>query len=217
MKPLALFATVLCLVACSENSPLNVAPAPAPTSAVTIESGALAYLIDTLGMREAKIVFRNDTSANLVYVRITKDSVQSFEFSSDLDVYHPTISPDGKWVAFGTSPEPIGSYSEVYIQELSPYATGRILVVAPGAIPRFRVLPSGDTVLIYVSSGRVNREDSKWNSGWTKMVKFSNGRIGMPEKILTENYHGGVSDDLRLAVTGSHFLRVHSELIPPPA
>lgn len=179
---------------------------------ISIEESAYSYFRDTLGVSEAKAVFRNDLSGNLVYVLFKDDSVHSVEFISTLDVYHPAISPNGKWVAFGTNAEPIGLSSHVYIQALDSDDDSRMMIAENSAIPRWRVLPSGDTVLIYVSSTGVNRKDDFWNSQYTKMVPFKRGKLGTAKKIFTGNYHGGVSEDLRLAVTGSHFLRVHSEL-----
>lgn len=212
MKLCLAFFLAFCLIACSESSPMQVEALPQTSSSVVVESGAAEYLFDTLGAKEVKIAFRNDLTANLVYVHFTEDTVSFVEFLSDLDVYHPTVSPDGKWVAFGTSPETVGTNSEIYIQKLSPDATERIRIPAPAAIPRWRVLPSGDTVLIYVSNSGANWDDSFWNGQWTRMVRFSNGYLGTPEKIFTGSYHGGVSEDMRFAVTGPGYLRVHTEL-----
>ena len=104
-----------------------------------------------------------------------------------------------------------GTYSEVHVQELGPESSTRVSLGGPAAIPRWRII-NGDTVLIYVTSAGVNRKDDFWKEQSTYMVSFKDGAFGMPQKILEGNYHGGISDDMRLAVTGAHFLRVHTKI-----
>ncbi len=212
MKVLPLGIVCALLLSCSEN------PSPAQIESeilvpnVAVEPNARAYLFDTLLAETVKIVFRNDETGNLVYAEFTKDSTLLREYDSDIDVYHPVISPDGNWVAFGTSPEPIGGrLFQVYLQRLDDSGL-RIFLNGEAAIPRFRVLPSGDTVLVYVSTSYINDDDSEWKTQATFEVSFQNGKLSAPQKIFTGAYNGGVSEDLRLAVTGSHYLRVHSNL-----
>ena len=212
MKGAIPFLSMFCFFACSENasSPLQIRP-DVEISPVVISETAKAYLFDSLEMKEVRIVFRNDETENLDYVRFTKDSTTAVEFVSDLDVYHPSISPDGKWVAFSTSPEPIPRSSRIYVQPLEKMETSRLALDVQGTVPRWRIV-GGDTVLIYATSSGVNDKDSYWKSQGTWMVSFQKGEFGVPRQIFSGFYHGGVSGDLRLAVTGSHYLRVHSEL-----
>lgn len=199
-------------LSCSESSsPLRI-EAEILKPNVLVEANAKAYLFDTLGAETVKIVFRNDETGNLVYAKLTKDSTILQEFDSGIDVYHPAISPDGKWVAFGTSPEPVGErLSQVYLQRLDDFGL-RISVEGAAAIPRFRVLPSGDTALVYVSTSGINANVSEWKKQSTSTALFQNGSLSAPQKIFSGAYNGGISEDLRLAVTGSHYLRVHSNL-----
>lgn len=210
MKNGILFLLILFLVGCSESSssPEQVLPSE-DASLVAISETARDYLFDSLGMKEVKIVFRNDDTENLGFVRFAEDTTVAVEFVSDLDVYHPMISPDGKWVAFSTCPEPIPRSSKIYVQSLE--TNSRLELDALGTVPRWRVV-DGDTVLIFTTSSGVNDDDAYWNSQGTWMVSFQKGKFGVPRQILSGFFHGGVSDDLRLAVTGSHYLRVHSEL-----
>lgn len=221
MKNGILFFLILFFVACSESSSSAGGDSSSAQGTavekriipqISIEENARSYFRDTLGVSEAKVVFRNDLSGNLVYVLFDSDSVHAVEFLSALEVFHPAISPNGKWVAFCTNVEAAGLSSHVYIQALDSEDDSRMMIAENSAIPRWRVLPSGDTVLIYVSSTGLNRKDDFWNSQYTKMVPFMRGKLGTAKKIFTGNYHGGVSEDLRLAVTGAPFLRVRSEL-----
>ncbi len=209
-----LFLGIFCalMASCSEtSSPLRIDPNVLVPN-IALEPGARAYLFDTLEAKTVKIVFRNDETENLVYAKLTKDSTILQEYDSDIDVYHPAISPDGQWVAFGTSPEPVGGrLFRVYLQSLDDSSL-RIPVEGDAAIPRFRVLPSGDTVLIYVSTSYINDDNQEWESQSTFKAFFRNGTLASPQKIFTGAYNGGVAEDLRLAVTGAHYLRVHSAL-----
>lgn len=212
MKIVLLGIVCALLFSCSESSfPLRI-EAEILEPKVSVEPNARAYLFDTLGAETVKIVFRNDETGNLVYAKLTKDSTILQEYDSDIDVYHPAISPDGKWVAFGTSPESVGRRPfQVYLQCLDDSGL-RIPIEGEATIPRFRVLPSGDTALVYVSTSSVNDNVSKWKKQSTSKVLFRNGCLSAPQKIFSGAYNGGVSEDLRLTVTGAHYLRVHSNL-----
>lgn len=157
-----------------------------------------------------KLVFRNDETKNLVYVNFAAGAPAMVEFIDNLDVYHPEISPDGNHVAFCTSLEGVASESSVYVRDLD--ARGGHLVkldVENAAIPRWRV-ENGDTLIVYVSSTG-NNSGSNFLQESTWQVKFSNGKFGKPEKLFDGNYHGGLSADKRLAVTGSPKLRARLE------
>lgn len=161
------------VISCSESSsPLRI-EAEILKPNVFEEPNAKAYLLDTLEAKTVKIVFRNDETGNLVYAKLTKDSTILQEYDSGIDVYHPAISPDGKWVAFGTSPESVGRRPfQVYLQRLDDSGL-RIPVEGEAAIPRFRVLPSDDTVLVYVSTSGVNDKVSKWKKNNRHSRPFS--------------------------------------------
>lgn len=163
------------------------------------------------GVYEVKLVFRNDQTGNLAYIDYFDGSkVTVVEILDTIDSYHPEISPDGKKVAFCTKPEGVGGKSELYVRNLS--ASGSNLVkldVESAAIPRWKVTPQGDTVIIYVTDAGNNKNDAEFLTHGTWQVPFSNGQFGIPTKLFDGNYHGGVSDDGMLAVTGARLLRAH--------
>ena len=156
-----------------------------------------------------KLVFRNDVSGNLAFVDYVNGSLSVFEFLDTLDSYHPDISPDGRLVAFCTGMEGVSGKSDVYIRPLSENYTKPLKVKANGnaAIPRWRLLENGDTVIVYVSDAGNNKENSAFKSKSTWQVKYANGRFGVPQKLFDGAYHGGISDDNTLAVTGARLLR----------
>ena len=165
------------------------------------------------GTSRSKLVFRNDNSGNLVYVDYKRISPLIVEIKDTIDVYHPDISPDGKRVAFSTVIEGLDKKSELYVRDLNTEGSNLVkLDVESAAIPRWRVLKNGDTVIVYVTRPVNNKDDAAFNSASTWQVKFANGKFGTPEKLFDGAYHGGISDDEKLTVTGARLLRARRAL-----
>lgn len=159
-----------------------------------------------------KLVFRNDVTGNLSYVDYFTGALKIVEIQDTLDVFHPDISPDGRKVAFSTSFEGVSGKSSVYVRDLNYQGSNLVkLDVESATIPRWRILDNGDTVIVYVSDAGVNTLDEEFFGKSTWQVKFSEGKFGTPQKLFDGSYHGGVSDDNRLAVTGARILRAHEE------
>jgi len=168
-------------------------------------SAAMRSLFQTY---KAKLAFRDENSGNLAYIDYSSGNLSVHEIEDSLDVHHPEISPDGKYVAFCTGLEGVSEKSELYVRDLN--ATGANLVkleVESAAIPRWRVLESGDTVIVYVTDAGSNKEESAFKSASTWQVPFANGKFGKPQKLFDGAYHGGISADNALAVTGAKLLR----------
>ena len=167
-------------------------------------SAAMRSLFQTY---KAKLAFRDENSGNLAYIDYSSGNLSVHEIEDSLDVHHPEISPDGKYVAFCTGLEGVSEMSELYVRDLN--ATGSNLVkleVESAAIPRWRVLESGDTVIVYVTDAGSNKEESAFKSASTWQVPFANGKFGKPQKLFDGAYHGGISADNALAVTGAKLL-----------
>jgi Uncharacterized conserved protein len=160
------------------------------------------------GSYATKLVFRNDISGNISYLNYLDGDLSVKEITSGIDAYHPTISPDGKWVAFCTGIEGVSGKSTLYVQSLEGDSTVQIKFNSGNAaIPRWRVLDNGDTVIVYVSDAGNNKDDATFKNTSTWQVKFSNGKFSKPQKLFDGAYHGGISEDDKLAVTGSQLLR----------
>lgn len=161
------------------------------------------------GKGAAKLAFRNDVTGNLSFVDFTFGNPQLFEIKDSIGSYHPDISPDGNKVAFCTGLEGVSGKSAVYVRNLDASGSGLVrLDVENAAIPRWRVLENGDTVIVYVTYAG-NNDESAWNSASTWQVPFSKGAFGKPVKIMDGAFHGGVSLDGSFAVTGSKKLKVY--------
>ena len=160
------------------------------------------------GSYATKLIFRNDISGNISYLNYLDGDLSVKEITSGIDAYHPTISPDGMWVAFCTGIEGVSGKSTLYVQSLEGDSTVQIKFNSGNAaIPRWRVLDNGDTVIVYVSDAGNNKDDATFKNTSTWQVKFSNGKFGKPKKLFDGAYHGGISEDEKLAVTGARLLR----------
>lgn len=165
-------------------------------------------LHEKTGSYKTKLVFRNDVSRNLAYIDFSSSALSVVEIVDTLNAYHPDISPDGKRVAFCTGLEGNSSKSSLYVRNLDKTGSGLIkLDVESAAIPRWRVLPNSDTVIVYVSNPGDNKDSLTWEKYSTWQVKFSRGKFGTPNKLFDGSFHGGISSNNTLAVSGSKILR----------
>ena len=179
----------------------------AKTSVVSALADAAA-LKKLTGTYNAILVFRNDISGNLAYINYNAGNLSVTEIYDSIEVYHPDISPDGKHVAFCTKPEGISGISELYVRDLNAKGTHRIkLDVKSAAIPRWRIQDNGDTVIVYVTDAGNNKDESAFKETSTWQVKFENGKFGTPKILFNGAYHGGISEDENLSVTGAKLLR----------
>lgn len=169
-----------------------------------------AKLRGKTGSYNVKLAFRNDLTGNLAYIDYSSGVPNVEEIVDTLEVYHPDISPDGKYVAFCTGIEGVDAKSHIYVRSLDAIWSYIVKLDVDGAaIPRWRVLDSGDTVIVFVTSAANNKDDATFLSQSTWQVQFANNGFGVPQKLFDGAYHGGVSRDGKFAVTGSTRLRAH--------
>lgn len=171
-----------------------------------VGSEAIKNLIGTFN---AKLTFRNDVSGNIAYLDYSNGTLSVKEITKGINAYHPEISPDGNWIAFSTGYEGINGTSSVYVQSLDSEIPSEPikLNVKSAAIPRWRVLENGDTVIVFVNDAGNNKDEATFKSNSTWQVKFANSKFGTPQKLFDGAYHGGISEDQSLAVSGARILR----------
>lgn len=156
-----------------------------------------------------KLVFRNDETGNLSYINFANGKPIVKEITDSLDAYHPTLSPDGKFVAFSTKYEGIPGTSELYVQSIDSVQAPSIkLNVKSAAIPRWRVVEA-DTEIVYVTSADKNSDETDWKKASTWSVPFAKGKFGTPRKLFDGTFNGGISKDGKLAVSGARLLRAN--------
>jgi uncharacterized protein (TIGR02171 family) len=167
-----------------------------------------ATIRSLVGTYKAKVAFRNDLTGNLAYIDYSGGIRTVVEIVDTIEVYHPEISPDGRHVAFCTGLEGVSGSSSLYVRDLNAEGSNLVkLDVESAVIPRWRVLENGDTVIVYVTDAGNNKDESSFKSASTWQVKFSNGKFGTPQKLFNGAYHGGISEDNTLAITGARLLR----------
>ena len=160
------------------------------------------------GTYNTKLAFRNDVSGNIAIIDYLNGASSVKEITKGIDAYHPEISPDGKWIAYCTGFEGVSGKSTVYVQSIEDASASPIkLDVKKAVIPRWRVLQTGDTAIIYVSDASNNKEKATFKAASTWQVSFTGGKFGIPQKLFDGAYHGGISEDNTLAVTGARLLR----------
>jgi len=175
----------------------------------------VASIIGYTRVMNTRLVFINVTgeSRALCYVNYAEARPQVHEFRDRLDVYTPTISPDGRFVAFSTSEEGMRLVSSATIFVRSLDSTNSPLVPLPaplGFVPRWWVDPStSDTFVVYTNSG-MDCDLTDWASTQTLKQKMSNGRpIGDPITIVANgSFHDGLSPDGHYIVTGTSKLKM---------
>jgi Tol biopolymer transport system component len=134
---------------------------------------------------KAKLAFRNDVSGNIAFIDYSNGTLSVVEIIDSIDAYHPDISPDGSHVAFSTIYEGLDGKSAVYVRDLNEEGSNLIkLDVESAAIPRWRVLESGDTAIVYVTSAGNNKDEAAFRSTSTWQVVFANGKFGNPQKLF---------------------------------
>lgn len=168
---------------------------------------SLAALKKLTGTFNMKLVFRNDLSGHLNYVDYSNANFSVTEIVDTMNVYHPTISPDGKYVAFCTKYEGVSGESMLYVRPLSEKGNAIKLDVKSAAIPRWRIV-DGDTVVVYVTDAGNNADEAVWKNTSTWKVSFRNGVFGKPQKMFDGSFNGGVDSGENFAVSGSKLLRM---------
>lgn len=159
------------------------------------------------GTIHSKLAFRDGTTGKINFIDYAISPDMVFVVEDTLDCYHPEISPDGSHVAFSTGSEGIEGKSSVYVRMLTYDGDSLVrLDVENAAIPRWRVEGS-DTMIVYVTDAGNNKNASDFSAKSTWRVKFMGNQFGKPEKLMDGAYHGGISYDNRLAVTGARLLR----------
>lgn len=161
-----------------------------------------------LGTYKILLAFRKNVSETMAYLNYSDGNIYTAEFPDIYKSYHPEISPNGRYIAYCSGLEGVSGKSTLYVRPLS---LDKYYVVElkdeSAAIPRWRVLENGDTVIVYVTDAGSNKNSETFKSASTWQVKFEKERFGKPQKLFDGAYHDGISGDNKLAVSGARLLR----------
>ncbi|PWL03727.1 uncharacterized protein (TIGR02171 family) [Hallerella porci] len=156
---------------------------------------------------QVRLAFRDDESGNIFAVDYTNGSSALFALPKKGNVYHPAISPNGKWIAMTSKPEGISGFDTLSVQPFNAADSTHFLYnESSAAEPRWRI-SHGDTLIYFGTDGGDNSSDGKFFGEKTLAVSFQNQKFGAEREIFAGSYHGGISDDENLAVSGSKLLR----------
>jgi uncharacterized protein (TIGR02171 family) len=184
---------------------------PNPVS-VLADGGSLLQFI---GTTELKIAFVNvgDGYRTLCIVDFSKSYPFVQEYKDDKNVYWPSISPDGLFVAYCSNNVGLSGPSKITIRSLDSLGSPMVMLSADSAyIPRWWVNPSnGNAYIVYTNSAVMNSSDL-WKSTKTYLQQISGGKpLGSPTVLITDgSYHDGLSEDQWYAVTGYDRLMVRN-------
>ncbi|NLB63656.1 MAG: SUMF1/EgtB/PvdO family nonheme iron enzyme [Fibrobacter sp.] len=174
--------------------------------------------IDILATKEKIKSFFGTAHLRLVLVNSPQQTIYTLNYSApspkwtarpagELNPRHPSISPDGRYIAFGTRGEGQAGESTLWgiafgdsYKDPMPYGFG--------AIPRWWE-NDADTVLYYVSSAASNNDSLAWLRGKTSKRQLKDGFAQEKEDILVQGaYHSGMDSAQKWLVTASTQLRV---------
>jgi uncharacterized protein (TIGR02171 family) len=186
----------------------------------TNQAGIISSAYDlcrSIGTSDLKLVSVNVSGTNrtLCYVDFSRVFPYVAEYLDDRNVYHPAISPDGRYVAYCSRNEGQSGPSKISIRCLDSLNSPIVQLTADTAyIPRWWMHPgTGDTGIVYTNSA-VENSSSLWGNTKTYSQKMSGGRpSGDPEELIgTGSYHDGLSVNGRYAVTGFTRLLRHDKV-----
>ncbi len=145
-----------------------------------------------LSVRAARLVFLNRSGGKgtLAWVDFAEAYPVVRYLSDTFPVFHPVISPDGKWVAWSTALEGSTSPSRIRARKLSTSSSAAI-DLGSGAIPRWWI-DGTDTFLIRAEA--MDNLSSGWATSRTTMRRWSAGALESSEQTLASgSFHDGRS------------------------
>jgi uncharacterized protein (TIGR02171 family) len=160
-----------------------------------------------LGTSNARLIFVNEQNdiRTLCYVNYNSPHPSVCEFKDMRTVYCPTISPDGRYVAFATRDEGLYGPSNVYIRDLDSSVTAPIKIPGDSCyVPRWWVdATANDTFLVYVNSA-VDNALPLWYSTVTFKQQVAGGKpVGARQIMISGGgFHDGISHNGNYATTG---------------
>ncbi|MBD3243337.1 MAG: SUMF1/EgtB/PvdO family nonheme iron enzyme [Chitinivibrionales bacterium] len=164
-------------------------------------------LIDAIGTAAAKLVFTQTSGGipRLYFVDFSSPDLRPVMLPDTLPVIAPTISPDGRFVAYGTKRAGFESGSRMTVRRLD--TTDATLVrSAPSEnafLPRWWTSDTAQgTYLIYAEGASLN-DNPRWESERTLRRLVNGLNLGAPEVLTARgSFHGGLSADGRFLATG---------------
>lgn len=146
-----------------------------------------------VGSSRARLVFVNRLEGKgiLTWVDYGESSPVARSLPDSFPVFHPSISPDGRWVAWSTALEGSTGPSRIRVRRLDRDVQA-VRDLGEGAIPRWWVQGT-DTFL--VRSSTLDNTSPGWGATRTTAHRWSGGGLASPGEdwSTTGGYHDGRS------------------------
>ena len=175
-------------------------------------------LHDFIGANGVKIAFVTNQNGrrNLVFLDCSlPENLQVHRCGSDASVFGVSISPDGRYAAYGSQGEGFSGPCTLTVRRLD--TTGSGPVTATGAyLPHFWVDPNSKDTFLVFSDGASMNSTSRWRTETTYRQHWSGGNLaGTPSMLWAPgSYHGGLSSDGRFLGTSYPVARLVDLQVP---
>jgi hypothetical protein len=165
-------------------------------------------LISQIGTSRVKIVFVKDNTVTrtLCYLDFTEPSIRIHRIRDSVEVHGPTLSPNGKNVAYGAKAPGLSGPSQMTMRPLCD-TQAACFRTPPGAaayLPSWWVdTATLDTFVVY-STGASMNGDPVWKTEKTLLQKASGYElVGTPKTLCDSgSFHGGMSKSGMYLATG---------------
>jgi len=156
---------------------------------------------------QVRVALVNGTNQRLAVVDFFGSSVQVMEAVANHQVKHPTLSPDGRRIAFSTRAEGQSGESRTFEVPFTQLDSIQSLGAISAIRPRWWVDPwSMDTFLVSGDTGISNEDSLAWISGRTNLQPAD---VQIGARFLSNgNFQSGISSDGRFLASGYTRLRV---------
>ena len=160
-------------------------------------------LIDLVGTNLMKLVFVYAPGKNrfCALVDFSRSPVTIVKCGDDSTVMAPTISPDGRYIAYSSKGEGDKGTGTITVRSLE--GSFPIVSQTSGFLPRWWVdTLTRDTFLVY-TDGASQNDLAVWYTEKTLQRKITAGELAGSEEVLwgIGSYHGGLSSDGRFLGT----------------
>ena len=182
------------------NVQQNRKPSDSLALAMACDKTALFNFIGTSRIKFALVV-KQDSRRRLVVIDPALPGSAIHSCGTDSVVYAPSLSPDGRLVAFGSQGEGFSGPGTITLHKSD--SLGSDPITLSGYLPRFWVSPeSRDTFLVFTDGASPNTMP-RWHTEKTWRIKFRNNAwSGAPEVLWNQgSFHGGISSDGRFLGT----------------
>ena len=116
-----------------------------------------AQLKKTTQTYQNKLVFRIGETGNIAFVNFANATPTVKEIHDTLDAYHPTLSPDGNFIAFSTKYEGISGKSELYVRQLNSIEADKLMNFGTKDIPTAYTNSLATPTVLIAKKNRCNK------------------------------------------------------------